>query len=129
MNTPTHRATGWINVTHYDLKPYDESGSATLSEVYVTEDFTGGLVGTGIARFLLVATAEGVTYFTGIERVVGNMAGRTGSFVLRNTGILKDGAVTSDWFVIPGTATGELTGLRGTGGAGPSGYFLDSWFE
>jgi hypothetical protein len=129
MTSIKHHATGWINVTSYDSKPYDEADGLTISEVHVVEDFTGGLIGTGKARFLMVTTADGSAYFTGIERFTGSVAGRAGSFVLRNTGLLKDGQVISEWLVIPGSGTGEITGLRGKGGTGPSGYFFDYWFE
>ena len=126
MTTTPNRATGWINVISYDPKSQDDTG---ISEVHVTEEFTGGLTGTGSARFLMVTNADGGVYFTGMERFIGIIAGRDGSFILRNTGILKEGEVTSEWLVIPGSATGGLTGLRGTGGTNPAGYFLDFWFE
>jgi hypothetical protein len=125
MDSAQHRVTGWINVTRYDPKPYDESVGLTISDVHVVEDFTGGLTGTGAARFLMVTNTDGSAYFTSMERFFGALADRTGSFVLRNTGLLKDGQVTSEWFVIPGSGTGELSGIRGTGGTNPSGYFLD----
>ena len=125
MDSAQHRATGWINVTHYDPKAYDDA----LTEVHVTQEFTGGLIGTGTARFFMVTSTDGSAYFTGMERFVGSIDGRTGSFVLRNMGLLKDGQVTSEWLVIPGSGTGDLSRLNGTGGTGPNGYFLDFWFE
>jgi Protein of unknown function (DUF3224) len=125
----THRVTGWIDVTHYDSKPYDQTTVVTLSDVRLSQDFTGGLIGTGIARFFMVQMPDGSAHFTGIERFTGSIAGRTGSFLLRNTGILKDGAVTSEWLILPGSATAELTGLNGTGGVNPSGYFLEFSFD
>jgi hypothetical protein len=129
MDSAQYRVTGWINVTSYDPKPYDETGSATLSEVHVTQDFTGDLIGTGTARFLMAQLPDGSAHFTGIERFTGTLADRTGSFLLRNSGVLKDGVVKSEWLILSVSATGELAGLRGTGGANPSGYFLDFWFE
>jgi hypothetical protein len=44
--------------------------------------------------------------------VVGSLAGRTGSFVLR----AEDGAARTTWSVMPGWGTGDLRGLRGEGG-------------
>jgi hypothetical protein len=119
MDSAQHRATGWINVTSYDPKPYDETGSTTISDILVVEDFTGGLIGTGSARFLMAKIADGSAHFTGIERFVGSIDGRTGSFTLHNTGVLKDGRVTSEWRVIPGSGTDGLAGLNGTGGHRP----------
>ena len=133
MDSAKHRATGWINVTHYDPKPYDprpydEANGITLCEAHVVQEFTGGLVGTGSARFLMAQLPDGSAHFTGIERFTGTLDGRTGSFLLRNTGVLKDNAVISEWLILPGSATEDLAGLNGTGGTGPSGYFLDYWF-
>ncbi len=121
MDSAQHRVTGWINVGHYDPKPYDDA----LTDVHLIQDFTGGLVGRGSARLLMAQLADGSAHFTGIERVTGTLAGRTGSFLLRNAGVLKDGAVTAEWLILPGSATGELAGLSGTGGVNPAGYFLD----
>jgi hypothetical protein len=121
MTAGAQRVTGWINVTHYDPQPYDEG----LTAVHLTQDFTGGLVGTGTARFLMAQLPNGSAHFTGIERVTGTLGGREGSFLMRNTGVLKEGAVTSEWLILPGSGTGELTGIRGSGGVNPSGYFLD----
>ena len=121
MTALPHHVTGWINVTHYDPRPYSEG----LSDVHLTQDFTGGLVGTGVARFLMAQLPDGSAYFTGIERFTGTLAGRAGSFLLRNTGVLKDNTVISEWLILPGSGTGELAGLCGSGGVNPSGYFLD----
>jgi hypothetical protein len=123
------KVTGWINVTRYDPKPYSEGDGVTLACVDVIEDFTGGLTGSGAARFLMAQLADGSAHFTGIERFTGTLSGRPGSFLLRNMGVLKDGVVTSDWEILPGSATGGLAGLRGTGGTDPSGYFLDFSFD
>ncbi|HEY6488444.1 MAG: DUF3224 domain-containing protein [Terracidiphilus sp.] len=129
MELMTLRATGWINVIQYDPQPYDETAGATLSAVLVHEDFTGGLAGRGDARFLLVKMHDGRAYFTGVEHFTGTLAGRSGAFLLFNTGILKDGAVNSEWVILPGSASGGLAGLRGSGGATHAGYFLDYSFE
>jgi uncharacterized protein DUF3224 len=129
MNSAPRRVTGWINVTSYVPKPYDETEGVTLSDVHVSQEFTGGLIGTGAARFLMVALADGSSHFMGIERFTGTLGDSTGSFLLRNSGVLKDGTVTSERLVIPGFGTGELSGLRGTGGVCTEDYFLDYWFE
>lgn len=125
MTAPPYRVTGWINVTSYDPQPYADG----LSEVHLAQDFTGGLMGTGTARFLMAQLPDGSAHFTGIERFTGTLAGRTGSFLMRNTGVLKDNTVVSEWLILPGSGTGELAGLSGSGGVNPSGYFLDCSFE
>jgi len=44
------------------------------------------------------------------------VGGRTGTFLLQDAGTVAGGIVSGDWFVIPGSGTGGLAGLRGTGG-------------
>jgi len=70
----------------------------------------------------------------GIERVTGELGGRRGTFLLQDAGTVQDNIVSGDWFVIPGSGTGQLTGLRGEGGfranLGESAQVhLDHWFE
>ena len=127
--TAANRVTGWINVTHYDPQPYEDANGVSLSVVHLTQDFTGGLIGTGVARFLMAQLPDGSAHFTGIERFTGTLADRTGSFLLRNAGTLKDGVVSAEWLILPGSATGELAALSGTGGVNPSGYFLDFFLD
>ena len=49
--------------------------------------------------------------------MVGSLAGRTGSFVLRADGTFSGGQALTNWQVVDGSATGQLRGLRGTGTA------------
>ncbi|MGH3268602.1 MAG: DUF3224 domain-containing protein [Trebonia sp.] len=72
--------------------------------------------GAGVVEFLQAARADGSASFVGIERVTGAVAGRTGSFLLRDSGTVTGSVVAGDWFVVPGSGTGELAGLRGEGG-------------
>jgi hypothetical protein len=53
---------------------------------------------------------------------------------LRNAGTVQDNIVSGDWFVIPRSGTGQLAGLRGTGGfranlGEGARVYLDYWFE
>ena len=69
-----------------------------------------------------------------IERVTGTLAGREGTFVLQDAGTVEASIVSGDWFVVPGSGTGELTGLRGEGGfranlGEGAQVHLDYWFE
>lgn len=125
-----HRATGWVNVTSYESKPYDEAGGLVIAEANVVEEFTGDFVGTGTARFLMVLREDGSAHFAGMERFVGRLGEFSGSFILRNSGVLEDGFVTAEWMVVPGSGTDGLRGLRGEGGCRkPDGPFLEYWFE
>ena len=41
---------------------------------------------------------------------------RSGTFVLQHKGTFEDGKAKVEWFVVSGSGTGELSGLRGEGG-------------
>jgi hypothetical protein len=53
--------------------------------------------------------------YVGLERVTGSIAGRSGTFVTSVVGAFKDGVAASSWDIVPGSATGELEGLTGSG--------------
>lgn len=129
MAAPKLRATGWINVLTHDSRPVNDADGLAISEVHIVEEFTGDIVGTGTASFLMVTSPDGGAHFTGMERFVGKLGDRSGSFILRNSGTLKNGVLDSSWLVIPASGTGQLSGFCGEGGCNPGGYFLDYWFE
>jgi len=112
------RASARIEVSRWDPKPYDQgAGAPDLVEVQVEETFSGDLTGAGRATFLQVVAGDGSASFVGVERFAGSLAGREGSFVLQDQGTLTaDGKVAGTWFVVPGSGTEGLAGLRGDGG-------------
>jgi hypothetical protein len=100
----------------------------------VEESFDGDITGDGVVEFLQAARPDRTASFVGIERVTGSVSGRSGSFLLQDAGTVEDGVVSGDWFVVPGSGTEGLAGLRGTGGfradLGQSAdVTLDYWFE
>jgi Protein of unknown function (DUF3224) len=129
----TTRATGTFKVSSWDEGPYAEhEGAPKLTLARVIASYSGDLEGQGTAHSLMLY-ADGARYF-GFERVVGSVGGRPGSFVLRSEGTWQDGAARTTWSVVPGSGTGELSGLRGEGAytAGDEGevhYTLDYHFE
>jgi hypothetical protein len=64
---------------------------------------------------MMYADASTASY-VGMQRVVGSLGGRSGSFVLQVSGTFAEGLAQATWFVVPGSGTGELRGLRGEGG-------------
>lgn len=116
MSTTKGRAQGTIEVKSYEPKPYEtpEHGPE-LNEIRVTETFKGDVEGEGEVRFLQARRVDGSASFVGIERVVGTLAGRRGSFLLQDEGTLVGDQVEGRWFVIAGSGTGDLAGLRGEG--------------
>ena len=130
----TH-ANAVITVRKYEPSACDEQAEGpALTRIHVEESFSGDISGNGLAEFLQAARADGSASFVGIERVTGAVAGREGTFLLQDAGTVQDNIVSGDWFVIPGSGTGKLAGLRGTGGfranlGEGAQVHLDYWFE
>jgi hypothetical protein len=132
------RANAVITVHKYEPAAYDEPDPATggpvLTRIHVEESFSGDISGEGVVEFLQAARADGSASFVGIERVTATVAGREGTFLLQDAGTVQDNIVSGDWFVIPGSGTGQLAGLRGEGGfranlGEGAQVHLDYWFE
>jgi hypothetical protein len=105
-----------FTITSWDEKPYGEGPDLPrLTRAAVTKTFTGDIAGEGRVEYLMMYGSDGSATFVGLERVVGHVAGKAGSFVLQRTGTFENGAATESYFVIPGSGTGELRGLRGDG--------------
>ena len=129
------RANAVINVDKYEPSAYDEPAEGpVLTRIHVEERFSGDISGAGVVEFLQAARPDGAAGFVGIERVTGQLGGRRGTFLLQDAGTVQDGIVSGDWFVIAGSGTGELAGLRGEGGfranlGQDAEVHLDYWFE
>jgi hypothetical protein len=86
-----------------------------MTRATVTKSFSGDITGEGHVEYLMMYRSDGSAMFVGLERVVGQVAGKAGSFVLERTGVFENGVATESYSVIPGSGTGELRGLRGEG--------------
>ena len=132
--TRTH-ANALITVHKYEPAGYDEPAQGPeLTRIHVEESFSGDITGDGIVEFLQAARADGSASFAGIERVTGELGGRRGTFLLQDAGTVQDNIVSGDWFVIAGSGTEQLAGLRGEGGfranlGEGAQVHLDYWFE
>jgi hypothetical protein len=103
-------------IKNWDEKPYGEGQDLPkLTRAAVTKTFSGDISGQGHVEYLMMYRSDGSATFVGLERVVGNLGGRAGSFVLQRTGIFENGEAKESYFVIPGSGTGELHNLRGEG--------------
>ena len=103
-------------ITSWEEKPYGEGQDLPkLTRATVKRTFTGDIAGDGHVEYLMLYCSGGSATFVGLERVVGHVAGRAGSFVLQRTGVFENGVAKESYFVIPGSGTGELRSLRGEG--------------
>jgi hypothetical protein len=65
--------------------------------------------------------------YVGLVRFSGVLAGRTGSFVMKDDGTFKGGIALSALRICEGSGTGSLAGITGTASyrAGKEGYHFD----
>ena len=118
------QANATFKVTHWDEQPYHETpAEGKLTRAHVTYSYEGDIEGEGTVEYLMAYPLADATRFVGLERVVGRLSGRSGSFVLRHDGTAgADGGIEDHIFVVPGSGTGELSGLRGEGTVVLSGH-------
>lgn len=79
------------------------------------KELTGPLVATGVVEMVYAAGAQGPLYYVALERIEGVLDGLEGAFVLQHVGSMAGGAPTLELTVVPGSGTGALSGLTGTG--------------
>jgi hypothetical protein len=111
---------GHFEITSWKDDTYDEAeGAPPLGRATLEKNYTGELSATSRTEMLAIQGERGQAYLAQ-ERVVGMLAGRKGSFVLQHgaAGATDEGASFEprQWaFVVPGSGSGELAGLRGEG--------------
>ena len=85
-----------FTIKSWDEKPYSEGQDLPkLTRAAVTKTFTGDIAGEGHVEYLMMYRSDGSATFVGLERVVGHVAGKAGSFVLQRTGIFENGTARS----------------------------------
>jgi hypothetical protein len=128
------RAKAKITVQSSKAQPYDQTASPALMELHLTESFTGDIDGESPVRALQVLRDDHSASLVSLQRFHGKLGGRQGTFVLQGEEIVENGKIKATWFVVRGSGTGDLFGLRGEGGfegefgKGSEGT-LDYWFE
>ena len=128
------RANAKITVHDSESTPYDQTVSPALLEIRLSETFAGDINGESPVRALQVLRDDRSASMVSVQRFRGSLGGRRGTFVLQGSEIVENGTIKATWFVVPGSGTGELAGLRGEGGfegqfgKGSDGT-LDYWFE
>jgi hypothetical protein len=121
-------AGGTFTVASWDEDTYQElEGKGKLTRARVGYRLEGDLAGEASWEALMCYREDGTAEYTGLQYFAGQLAGRSGACVMVADGTYSDGEARSGWRVVPGSATGGLAGLRGTGTAvassGPGGTF------
>ncbi|MCX5409104.1 DUF3224 domain-containing protein [Streptomyces sp. NBC_00335] len=124
MPTPTHTTTATPAPTAngFTFKDWEEHPVGPqgvfprLAQATVTNAFTGALTAPETTCAYTVAyTGESAGTFSGMELVTGTVDGREGAFVLEERGSFDATGTRCRFTVVPGSGTGGLTGLGGSG--------------
>ena len=127
------RAKTKVTVQSSEAHPY-ETTNPKLLEIHISEKFSGEIDGESPVRALQVQRDDKSASMVSMQRFTGKLSGRQGTFVLQGKETVENGKIKATWFVVPGSGTGDLFGLRGEGGfegdfgKGSDGW-LDYWFE
>lgn len=131
---PRTRANAKITVRNSEAKPYDQTVGPALMDIHLNETFTGDIIGESPVRALELQRDDRSASLVSMQRFSGKLSGRQGTFVLQGSETVQNGKISATWSVVPGSGTGDLSGVRGEGGfkgdfgKGSDGW-LDYWFE
>ncbi|HYL99672.1 MAG TPA: DUF3224 domain-containing protein [Blastocatellia bacterium] len=112
------RVDATFEVKSWDEKPCDEAeGMGKMVRVQAVYTYQGDIEGEGTWEAIMSYPEGGTTtYFVSLQRFVGRLGGKSGSFMLQGQGTYRaDEGAKSEFFVVPGSGTNELSGLVGKG--------------
>lgn len=112
----TSQPNAFFALKSWDEQPYNEvPGELKMTHTRVAYTYQGDIEGESTLDYLMVYRPDESGSFVGLERIIGRVAGRMGSFVIQHTGTFNKTDVDSTFFVVPNSGTGELINLRGEG--------------
>lgn len=126
----TKHASGSFDVKVSPEGTPDKAEGSTLGRMSLDKQYHGALEAAGKGDMLTAGTdVKGSGAYVAIERVIGTLNGRTGSFVLQHTGTMTQGVPTMSITVVPDSGSGQLAGIAGklniTIESGKHSYVLD----
>ena len=109
------KITGTFEVNLQPLENYATGkDGVNLGRMSIDKTFAGPLSATSKGEMLnAMATEQGSGGYVAIEQVMGELEGKTGSFVLQHYGLMTPSSNSLLLEVIPNSGTGELSGLSG----------------
>jgi hypothetical protein len=109
-------AEGTFTVATWEEDTYAELiGQEKLTRARMGFRLIGALAGDLISDSLMYYREDGTARYTGLQRFTGQIAGRSGTCVMVADGEYDGGEARSAWQVIPGSGSGDLAGMTGSG--------------
>jgi hypothetical protein len=119
----------------WEETPYAEMDAGRkLTRVHAVFIYEGDIEGEGIVDYLMAYSPDGTGNFVGLEKIVGRIGDRSGSFVAKHSGTFDPKSVTTRWDFVPGLGTDGLDGITGGGnlkleGHGPYAFTFEYRFK
>ena len=107
-----YRATGTFDVKIAPLSPYNQDDKS-LGRFSIDKQFRGDLEASSKGEMLSAGNPSTSGGYVAIEKVTGKLNGRSGSFILQHKAIMENGKPYLNIIVVPGSGSGELTGIGG----------------
>jgi hypothetical protein len=107
----TFTVASWKEDTYQDLAGHEEK----LTKARMGFQLSGDLAGDLVSDTFMYYREDGTAEYTGLQRFTGQLAGRSGTCVMIADGGYNGGEARSTWRIIPGSGSGGLAGLEGSG--------------
>ena len=97
---PMKTANARFAIKSWDEKPYSEGpDQPKLTRASVIKTYTGDIEAEGQVEYLMMYRTDGSASFVGLERIVGKIGDKAGSFVLQRTGVFEGGQAKESYTV------------------------------
>ena len=100
----------WTEVSYDELTDGPKLTRATVSNI-----LEGDIEGESWEEYLMMYQYDGSCSFVSMERVVGCIGDRSGSFVVKGVGTYEQGIAQGQLTIVPGSGTRDFTDLKGFG--------------
>ena len=121
----TRSRVGSFTIGRWNETENTDWNGGKLTRTLATKDFKGEIEGTAVleAVMLKMEGTQGVMAYVGVEHISCTLDGRTGTFVLVHNAEAIGPERNATWKILPGSGTGELTGISGHGKIAPNHEF------
>ncbi|HUY24353.1 MAG TPA: DUF3224 domain-containing protein [Candidatus Saccharimonadales bacterium] len=93
--------------------PYAQDDGVIYTRVQISKTFSGDLEAQSKVEMLSVRAEPGGAGYVAVERIVGKLQGKSGSFALLHIGTMQGTTPWARWPIVPGSGGGELVGISG----------------
>lgn len=105
-----------FKIDSWNEEPFSKSEDGpTLNRASVKQTYSGALEAKSTIEYLMTTFLDERSSFIGIEEIIGELEGKSGSFLLNHKGTHEEGVAKSTFEIIPHSGTGELEGISGSG--------------